>query len=308
MQQSLQIGKTQWIYVQEPNKEVINQLAQEYGFHEVIVDDLIEINAQSKIDSNSKHFFLALTFTKYLENEQRYLFNELDVIIGDNYIITTNSLESTTINNLFEAMKNQWDLKEWSEKESPYYILYRIIDEYYDKTMKSLALSSKKLLDIQENIASKKAENEVVQDLMNEDLNKIFVKHNFLSQEDVMDDLIEHVDDLHAKQLNVYFNSLKVKLARIISTINALTEKNESLMSAYNTFIGIKSNNSVSRLTFVNAIFMPLTLIAGIGWMSERSMMTGSENWRIAYPLFLLLCAGLWFITFLIFRKLVMKK
>lgn len=131
--------------------------------------------------------------------------------------------------------------------------------------MKSLALSSKKLLDIQENIASKKAENEVVQDLMNEDLNKIFVKHNFLSQEDVMDDLIEHVDDLHAKQLNVYFNSLKVKLARIISTINALTEKNESLMSAYNTFIGIKSNNSVSRLTFVNAIFMPLTLIAGIG-------------------------------------------
>ncbi|MCX6822558.1 MAG: hypothetical protein NTX91_00985 [candidate division SR1 bacterium] len=308
MQQSLQIGKTQWIYVQEPNKEVINQLAQEYGFHEVIVDDLIEINAQSKIDSNSKHFFLALTFTKYLENEQRYLFNELDVIIGDNYIITTNSLESTTINNLFEAMKNQGDLKEGSEKESPYYILYRIIDEYYDKTMKSLALSSKKLLDIQENIASKKAENEVVQDLMNEDLNKIFVKHNFLSQEDVMDDLIEHVDDLHAKQLNVYFNSLKVKLARIISTINALTEKNESLMSAYNTFIGIKSNNSVSRLTFVNAIFMPLTLIAGIGGMSERSMMTGSENWRIAYPLFLLLCAGLGFITFLIFRKLVMKK
>ena len=44
MQQSLQIGKTQWIQIQEPNKEIINQLAQEYGFHEVIVDDLIEIN------------------------------------------------------------------------------------------------------------------------------------------------------------------------------------------------------------------------------------------------------------------------
>lgn len=109
MQQSLQIGKTQWICVQEPNKEIINQLAQEYGFHEVIVDDLIEINAQSKIDSNSKHFFLALTFTKYLENDQRYLFNELDVIIGDNYIITTNSLESKSINDLFEAFKNQAD-------------------------------------------------------------------------------------------------------------------------------------------------------------------------------------------------------
>jgi len=135
-------------------------------------------------------------------------------------------------------------------------------------------MSGKKLLEIQDNIADKKAENQVVEDLMNEDLNKIFIKHNFLSQQDIMDDLKDHVSNLHAKQLNVYFNSLKVKLSRIVSTINILTEKNESLMSAYNTFTGIKNNKSVTRLTFVNAIFMPLTLIAGIGGMSERSMMT----------------------------------
>jgi magnesium transporter len=107
MQQSIQVGKTQWIHVQEPNKEIINQLAQEYGFHEVIVDDLMEINAQSKIDVNSNHFFLALTFTKYLESEQRYIFNELDIIIGEDYIISTNSLESDSIKKLFEDFKDQ---------------------------------------------------------------------------------------------------------------------------------------------------------------------------------------------------------
>jgi Mg2+ and Co2+ transporter CorA len=137
-----------------------------------------------------------------------------------------------------------------------------------------LAISGKKLLEIQETISSKKASDDIVEDLMNEDLNKIFIKHNFLSQEGVMDDLIEHVDNLHEKQLNVYFNSLKVKLSRIISTINILTEKNDSLISAYNTFVGIKNNKSVTRLTFVNAIFLPLMLIASIGGMSERSMMT----------------------------------
>lgn len=135
-------------------------------------------------------------------------------------------------------------------------------------------MSGKKLLEIQENIASKKGENEIVENLMNEDLNKIFIKHNFLSQVDVMEDLIDHINNLKEHQLNVYFNSLKVKLSRIISTINILTEKNDSLMSAYNTFTGIKNNKSVTRLTFVNAIFMPLTLIAGIGGMSEWSMMT----------------------------------
>jgi magnesium transporter len=99
-----------------------------------------------------------------------------------------------------------------------------------------------------------------------------------------------------------------VKLARIINNINVLTEKNDSLMTAYNTFVWIKNNNSVTKLTFINAIFMPLTVIAGIGWMSERSMMTGPENWKIAYPLFIVLCLVIAFVTYLILRKFFLKK
>jgi magnesium transporter len=48
-----------------------------------------------------------------------------------------------------------------------------------------------------------------------------------------------------------------------------------------------RTNRTVRRLTLITTIFMPLTLIAGIGGMSEWSMMTGPENWRIAYPAFI---------------------
>jgi len=311
MEQSMVIGKTKWIYVQEPNKEVINKLAKEYDFHEIIVDDLMEINAQSKIDSNSKHFFLALTFTKYVPDKHRYLFNELDVIIWDNFIITTTSLESQGLNDLFEIFKNESNPNhaDGSYKTSPYYILYKIIDVFYDKIIKSLAISSKKLLDIQDNIASRQAENSVVEELMDEDLNKIFIKHNFLSQEDVIGDLIEHVNWLHERQLKVYFNSLKVKLSRIVSTIRILSEKNDSLMSAYNTFIGIRNNNSVIRLTLINAIFMPLTLLAGIFGMSEWTGISGgAKYYPIAYPLFIVWCIVIAYVTYLIFRKAYLKK
>jgi magnesium transporter len=287
MKKTLQIGKTQWIFVQAPDKETINKLAQEYDFHEMIIDDLMEVNAQSKIESSGKHFFLALSFTKYMPNNGRYLFNELDVIIGEDYIITTIGLESQSFNDVFDELSKDAEKIDGSYKSSPYYILYRIIDAFYDKTMKSLSYSSQRLLDIQNNMTDK-VEKKIIDDLINEDLNKILIKHNFLSQQEVVDDLIDHIGEFHDKHLKVYFNDLKVKLSRIISTINTLTEKNDSLMAAYNTFIGIKNNNSVTKLTFVNAIFMPLTLIAGIGGMSERSMMTGSHNWRIAYPLFIL--------------------
>ena len=306
MQKTLQIGKTKWTFIQTPDKETIDKLAQEYGFHEMIVNDILWVNAQSKIDTSSNHFFLALTFTKYVAETSKYLFNELDVIIWEDHIVTTIGVESESFNKVFEDLSKEAEKIDGSYKSSPYYILYRIIDGFYDKTIKSLWFSSQKLLDLQTDIGDKGKD--VVDELINEDLNKIFIKHNFLSQEEIIDDLINHVNEFHEKHLTTYFNDLKTKLAKIIRTINVLTEKNDSLMAAYNTFLGIKSNKSVTRLTFVNSIFMPLTVIAGIGGMSERSMMTGPGNWRIAYPLFIVLCIIIAYITYLLLHKYFMKK
>ena len=51
--------------------------------------------------------------------------------------------------------------------------------------------------------------------------------------------------------------------------------------------ISNKTNLVMRRLTLITTIFMPLTLLSGIGGMSEWSMMTGPQNWRLAYPAFL---------------------
>lgn len=188
MQKILQVGKTKWIFIQTPDKKTIDKLAQEYDFHEMIIDDILEINGQSKIDTSSNCFFLELTFTKYDIQEGRYVSNELDVVIKGNTIITTIGIASESFNETFEAISKEVEktdesslFKEWNiasldnwniakikkprknnetkhltrTKSSPYYILYRIIDGFYDKAIKSLASSSKKLLAIQDAIASK---------------------------------------------------------------------------------------------------------------------------------------------------------
>ena len=250
MQKILQVGNTKRIFIHTPDKESIDKLAQEYDLHEMIVDNILGVNAQSKIDTSSNNFFLALTFTKFNEEEWKYLFNELDVIIGEDNIITTIGLESQSLNRLFEEIEK--------EKNT---------------------------------------------------INKIFIKHNFLSQEEIIDDLIHHVNEFHEKHLTTYFNNLKTKLAKIIRTINVLTEKNDSLMGAYNTYIGIKSSKSVTRLTFINSIFMPLTVIAGIWGMSERTGITGGpKNYAITYPLFIILCLVIAYITYILLQKFFMKK
>jgi len=78
-----------------------------------------------------------------------------------------------------------------------------------------------------------------------------------------------------------------------------LTMVNNQMTRAAN-----QMNSSVRRLTFITTIFMPLTLLAGIGGMSEWSMMTGSHNWRIAYPLFLVAMVLLGVVSYFLLRWL----
>jgi magnesium transporter len=70
--------------------------------------------------------------------------------------------------------------------------------------------------------------------------------------------------------------------------VTSLMELYTSLLNNHMTKVSNETNASVRRLTLIATIFMPLTLIASIGGMSEWSMMTGPGNWKVAYPLFLI--------------------
>ena len=54
-------------------------------------------------------------------------------------------------------------------------------------------------------------------------------------------------------------------------------------MDATVGFINVNQNKDLKRLTIISVIFMPLNLLAGIGGMSEFTMMTGGISWPVAY-------------------------
>ena len=80
-----------------------------------------------------------------------------------------------------------------------------------------------------------------------------------------------------------------------------LFDKINFLMDATVGFININQNKVIKRLTVLSVVFMPLNVIAGIGGMSEFSMMTSKIPWQIAYPLF---TVGLLIVAWLTFELL----
>lgn len=85
-------------------------------------------------------------------------------------------------------------------------------------------------------------------------------------------------------------------LAKFFELTETYREIETSLMELYTSLLNNKmtqmsneTNRSVKRLTLITTVFMPLTLLASIGGMSEWTMMTGGEEkWEISYTIFLI--------------------
>jgi len=85
-----------------------------------------------------------------------------------------------------------------------------------------------------------------------------------------------------------------------------LFDKINFLMDATVGFININQNRVIYRLTVLSVIFMPLNVIAGIGGMSEFSMITKNIPWPVSYGIFtlgLLIVAWITFVILRIFEK-----
>jgi magnesium transporter len=75
------------------------------------------------------------------------------------------------------------------------------------------------------------------------------------------------------------------------------------LMDAVVGFININQNQRVSKLTKISIIFMPINIVAGIGGMSEFSMMTNGVPWPLAYGAFTIGMGLVGWITYLALKQ-----
>ncbi len=87
-----------------------------------------------------------------------------------------------------------------------------------------------------------------------------------------------------------------------------LFNKINFLMDATDSSININQNKDIKRLTIISVVFMPLNLLAGIGGMSEYSVMTESIPRSVSYPAFVLGMVLVGWLTFLGLRRVERRK
>jgi len=303
MKNLLKIWKVTWIHYQHPKKTELLDIWREYDLHEIIIDDIVEYWVQDKIDTYDNHIFMVFHFPKYDEKQKRYIPNEFSIILWKNFIITITSHQTNHIEKIKqEYITETKDLEDPEKyKISPYYILYKLIDVMFDKTLHILSKSSKDINILEEEIFSNSWLNKkMLEELMIKRRNLVFLKHIYVPQSELLTELQKTIEKFYDGQLDLYFEDLLYKIDKIENNIIIQTKNIASLTDVYNSLMNIKLNSIIWTLTVFTLIIWTMTFIVWVYWMNVKLPIS---EWSWTFYLIMWIMIILWIILLYFFKK-----
>lgn len=284
-------GEFYWLDYYKPTREELSALVEPLDLHPLTVEDCTDENLVPKIEEYPNNTFIIFNSYSYIERE--LWVDEVDFIIGKNYLITVSGYNSNGRNPLI-GIEKLVEREINQAKLGPSHLLQIILDHVVDNMFVAIESLEEELDAAEDNLLNDPASfvpSETIRlrrhlltlrkSLFHE--REILVKICRKDCQFISDSAIYHFRDIY-DHLSKFFELIETYR----EIVSSLLEMNVSMMNNLLTKSANQTNLSVRRLTLISTIFMPLTLLAGIGGMSEWSMMTKPENWRLSYPLFLL--------------------
>ena len=299
-----------WFNFYQPSKEVLSSLVDKIGIHPLSVEDCFDEEQVPKIEYFASNTFIIFNSFSYINDE--LFIDEVNLFIGRKYLITVSGHHSDDrkpLNNLETIIENG----NTNAKLGPDFLMHIVLDSMVDAKYKAFDDMEEELEKAEESLLDNVEKFQPVQ-LISMRKNLMRLRKTLYHEREILVKICRLDCPFVSEKAIVHYRDIYDHLAKFFELTETYREIETSLMELYTSLLNNlmtkmsnDTNISVRRLTLIATIFMPLTLLASIGGMSEWSMMTGPSNWKITYPLFMLAMVVIGIVNYYFIRRMEKK-
>lgn len=279
-----------WLNFFEPGKEELSSLVDPLGIHPLSVEDCMDERQVPKIEHFPKNTFIIFNAFSYIEKSLRI--DEVDIFIGENFLITVSGFHSENRKPL-NGIEGFVEFELENARKGPAFLMHVIMDHIVDQKFHAIEAMEDELEEAEEILLST-PETFNPAELVRLRRYLLNLRKSLFHEREILVKICRMDCPFIGEKAVFHFRDIYDHLAKFLELTETYREIVTSLMELYTSLLNNlmtktsnETNLSVRRLTLIATIFMPLTLLASIGGMSEWSMITGPTNWKITYPLFL---------------------
>ncbi len=279
-------GGYAWLDFCDPKNKDLQPLITELNIHPLSIEDCLNGEQLPKLDLFPHYSFMVFNILEFSSEE--LLAHELDLFIGKNFIISVTHRDSQN-QPLLQGMEHLVERESQRVRNGTSFLLHLLIDTVVDRKFLAIDQIETKL-DKDEDEILKGSPDYNLSRLLDSRRDLMTIRKSVFYEREVVSKLIRQDSPFIAEKSLVFFRDVYDHLSRYYEISESARDQVTSLMEIHLSLISNRmaetsnrTNASMRRLTLISSIFMPLTLISGIGGMSEYTMMVGQENWKIGY-------------------------
>ena len=279
-----------WLDFTNPTREELTALAEPLGLHPLAIEDCVDEDQVPKMEEFPNHTFIL--FNRYLRAEGEAQVEEVNFFLGEKFLVTVHShgKEDTAFADRLEATARR-DLDQ--ARAGADFLMEALLDDIVDEKFVAIEALQDQLDQSEEAILQGSADFQPLK-LMNLRRNLLVLRKSLVYEREILVKLCRRDSPFITDKAIYEYRDIYDHLAKFFEVIEICRELIATIMEIHLSMINNRmaqtanrTNRIVRRLTMITTVFMPLTMLAGIGGMSEWSMITGPQNWRTTYPAFM---------------------
>jgi magnesium transporter len=284
-----------WLGLLEANKELLGKIQEEFGLHDLAIEDALAAHQRPKIDEFGESLFMVL-HTAHLAGDQ-VKFGETHIFLGPRFLVTVRhgySRSHSKIRARCEAMPKQL-------AKGPGFALYSIMDFIVDNYMPVIDGLQARFDVLESAIFKYQPSRQTMEGLYELKRELMLLEGAITPVIDICNELMRLHSGVIPKDVRVYFRDIADHIKRIDQKIHGMREMLVAAMQVHLTFETVRQNEVVKRLAGWGAILAIPTMVFSWYGMNFRHM--PELEWLFGYPYALALMLITAIIPFLWFKR-----
>jgi len=278
-----------WVGLHEPDEKLLDKLQQEFGLHDLAIEDAHHAHQRPKLELYDDSLFIVLHTAQVVG--AKIEFGETHIFLGRNYLVTVRHGASLSYARARKSCEQNRELLSLG----PSYALYAVVDFIVDNFLPIVGTFKEELHELEKDIFEDTFNREVVERLYLLKRELVTLRLAVSPLQDILNQLTRFHGDLIREEIRPYLRDVYDHAARISDSTNAMGELLTAAMSVNLAMVSVGQNEVVKRLAGWAALLAAPTLIASWYGMNFHHMPELDQPY--AYPVLIVvtvsICVGL---------------
>ncbi len=290
-----------WLDVLDPEFEATKFLAEEMEFHPLAIEDAMSTSHQpAKVDDYTSHLFMIVHGIDYSSNEEFVETARLSMFVAEGTVVTLHRVSLISVDGVIERIRRDVRLMERPAS----LFSYTILDSLHDAILPALNHLGEVAAGLEE-LSVDAPGRQVLQRILQLKRSSIRIQRIMAPQIRVFNRLSRNEFPLIEEQASMYFRDLQDQVIQLDVINQGVRDTADNALATYLSSIGIKQNETMRVLAIVAAVFLPLSLLAGIYGMNFSNMPELDVSWGYFAVIGVMLTVGFGTFYWLFIRKFV---